>query len=168
MLAHQEKTQKLISQIAEILIKNNQKMAVAESCTGGGLAYVLTSAAGSSQWFDRGFVVYSNQSKQELLDVEPAAILEHGAVSEEVAIEMAEGVIDHSDAQVAISITGIAGPDGGTEEKPVGTVCFGLIVEDQGKIFRECFDGDRASVREQSILFALEKLHEMLCEEFAG
>lgn len=164
MLAHQEKLQKLTSQIAEILIKNKQKIAVAESCTGGGLAYVMTSVAGSSQWFDRGFVVYSNQAKQELLAVEEAAIVEHGAVSEEVAIEMAEGAVDHSDAQVAISITGIAGPDGGTEEKPVGTVCFGLIVEDQGKIFRECFDGDRTSVREQSILFALEKLHEMLCD----
>lgn len=165
MLIYQEKIQKLTSQIAEILTKNNQKIAVAESCTGGGLAYALTSVSGSSGWFDRGFVVYSNQAKREILGVEEAAILDHGAVSEEVAIEMAEGAVDHSDAQVAISITGIAGPNGGSEEKPVGTVCFGLIVEDQGRIYRECFDGDRASVREQSVVFALEKLHCMLCDK---
>ena len=165
MLTIQQQTQDLIYKISKILIQNKQKLAVAESCTGGGLAYALTSIAGSSTWFDRGFVTYSNHAKQELLAVEQETIQECGVVSEEVVIEMAEGVLDNSNAEVAVSITGIAGPDGGSEEKPVGTVYFGLLVGDMGQIHRECFDGDRASVREQAIIYVLEKLLEMLSAE---
>lgn len=134
----------------------------AESCTGGLLARVLTETAGSSEWFERGFVTYSNEAKVDLLGVRLATLQAHGAVSEPVAREMAAGALKHSPAALSLSVTGIAGPGGAVEGKPVGTVCFGwalalpdasreaLIVSGQQR-----FDGDRAAVRRQSAAFAL-------------
>jgi len=131
-------------------------LATAESCTGGWVAQVVTSAAGSSAWFDRGFVTYSNEAKQELLGVRAETLSAHGAVSEETAREMARGALERSKATVAVSVTGVAGPTGGTPEKPVGTVCFawsrGSVVRSETRRFA----GDREGIRRQSVILALE------------
>lgn len=144
--------------------RGDWKVAVAESCTGGLLAAALTAQAGSSAWFDRGFVTYSNDAKQELLGVAPQSLQEHGAVSEQVACEMAAGVLAAAQpARAAVSITGIAGPDGAVPGKPVGTVCFGFARRsDDGVVIvaatTEHFDGDRAAVRTASVGYALRAL----------
>jgi nicotinamide-nucleotide amidase len=138
-------------------------LATAESCTGGGVAHAITSIAGSSDWFERGFVTYSNEAKQEMLGVTAGTLATHGAVSEKTAREMAAGALMHSRAQVAVAITGIAGPGGGSPEKPVGTVCFawglkgGAHVEETRR-----FDGDRESVRHQSVIVALQGALDLL------
>ncbi|MCG6860806.1 MAG: nicotinamide-nucleotide amidase [Chromatiaceae bacterium] len=138
-------------------------LATAESCTGGWVAKVVTDVPGSSAWFDRGFVTYSNSAKQDLLDVSAAALADHGAVSEEVALEMARGALGHSRAGVAVAVTGIAGPDGGSEDKPVGTVCFAWVLDDQApQVQRVQFAGNREEVRHQSVHLALERLLELL------
>lgn len=149
----------IVSDISEILIKRDWKIVTAESCTGGGLAFSLTKKPGSSRWFERGFVVYSNPSKEELLNVSSETLLKFGAVSRETAIEMAQGALNHSKANVSIAITGIAGPTGGTADKPVGTVWIAWGLTDQ-KINCEGyhFPGDRRQVRQQAIQNALEKL----------
>jgi nicotinamide-nucleotide amidase len=149
----------LINTIAKQSKSKNLKLVTAESCTGGGIAYQLTSVPGSSEWFERGFVTYSNESKKELLHVPDMIINNFGAVSEETAQAMAEGALRNSHADIAMSVTGVAGPDGGTEEKPVGTVCFGLATK-SGTIATKTqyFTGNRASIREQSIVYSLESL----------
>ena len=137
-------------------------LVTAESCTGGWAAQVVTSVAGSSEWFDRGFVTYSNAAKQELLGVRAETLREHGAVSEETAREMAVGALGRSDGTVALSITGVAGPTGGSKEKPVGTVCFGWAQGREVKSETRLFAGDRESVRRQSVIRALEGVLEAL------
>ncbi|MFM9913121.1 MAG: CinA family protein [Methylophilaceae bacterium] len=134
-------------------------LALAESCTGGMAAQYATAIAGSSAWVECGFVTYSNEAKVEMLDVSAVTIEQHGAVSEETAREMSLGALQHSRAQIAIAITGIAGPDGGTPEKPVGTVCFAWA-DVTGKINSETrhFSGDRETIRKQSVHHAFKEL----------
>ena len=138
-------------------------LATAESCTGGWVAQAVTAIAGSSDWFDRGFVTYSDAAKREMLGVNAATLGSYGAVSEQTAREMAAGALAHSRAQAALAITGIAGPSGGSPEKPVGTVCFAWSRKDAAPIAQtRLFKGDRESVRRQSVMFALQTLLELL------
>lgn len=153
------KINRLSEQVGKKLKSSGHQVVVAESCTGGGLAEAITSIPGSSEWFDRGFVTYSNASKIEMLGVNQDTLDAHGAVSEEVAIEMAEGALRHSHAHLSIAITGIAGPIGGDEHKPVGMVWFawaGKGIKTETALHH--FKGDRQSVREQSIEIALQGL----------
>jgi len=143
-------------------------LACAESCTGGWVAEVVTATAGSSAWFERGFITYSNISKQEMLWVKAETLASYGAVSEETAREMATGALIHSRAQVALAITGIAGPDGGTPEKPVGTVCFAWAREGENALPKSetrHFTGDREAVRRQAVIHALEEILMLLDAE---
>lgn len=133
-------------------------LATAESCTGGGVAQAVTEVAGSTGWFDCGFIAYSNASKTELLDVPAALIAQLGTVSEEVAAEMARGALANSNAHVALATTGIAGPTGAVPGKPVGTVCFGWARGEQVHTERLVFAGDRQAVREQTVAHALRGL----------
>ncbi|MGB6103761.1 MAG: CinA family protein [Pusillimonas sp.] len=146
--------------LGHLLVDRGWMFACAESCTGGLLSAAMTDTPGSSQWFDRGFVTYSNQAKIELLGVNADTLDRFGAVSEETAMEMAAGVLSASTpSQLAISTTGIAGPGGGTPGKPVGMVCFGFAQRAaQGVVTRamtKVFDGDRAQIRSASVAFAL-------------
>ena len=138
-------------------------LTTAESCTGGWVAQAVTAIAGSSDWFERGFVTYSDAGKQEMLEVSARTLAAHGAVSEPTAREMAAGALAHSRAQVAVAITGIAGPAGGSPEKPVGMVCFAWGVKG-GAVFAETrqFKGDRESVRRQSVIAALQGVLKLL------
>jgi nicotinamide-nucleotide amidase len=140
-------------------------LATAESCTGGWVSAAVTSVAGSSEWFERGFVTYSNEAKQELLGVSPETLAAQGAVSEPVAREMAQGALRHSRAEVAVAITGVAGPSGGTPGKPVGTVCLAWAgpAPKIDSVTRH-FSGDREQVRRQSVIAALQGLLERLEE----
>ena len=139
------------------------RLATAESCTGGWVAGAVTAIAGSSEWFDRGFVTYSNDAKMEMLGVSAATLEAFGAVSEQTAGEMAAGALAHSKAQLALSITGVAGPGGGSAEKPVGMVCFGWAGEGGAPIvITRNFSGDRESVRRQSVICALQGVLERL------
>lgn len=148
-----------VKHLAQLLESRHWKLATAESCTGGLIAAACTELAGSSAWFERGFVTYSNESKMELLGISAKTLAEHGAVSQAVAHAMAEGALARSQAQVAVAVTGIAGPSGGNEEKPVGTVWFGLAVSDKGvtkvQTTQRQFPGDRADIREASVGFAI-------------
>ena len=155
--------------LAQALMQHGWMLATAESCTGGLIAARCTDLAGSSDWFERGFVTYSNEAKHELLGVDMALIAEHGAVSEAVAQAMALGALRHSQAQVAVAVTGIAGPTGGSADKPVGTVWFAwALPSDTGPtlgaetawVKTECqrFDGDRAAVRAATVHHALDTL----------
>ncbi len=148
--------------VADFLQKKGWMLATAESCTGGLIAATCTDLAGSSRWFERGFVTYSNAAKTELLGVDAALITQHGAVSEPVVRAMAAGAIAHSHAQVAVAVTGVAGPTGGSAEKPVGTVWFGFVLP--GKVLSETrrFAGDRAAVRAATVDHALARLAEWL------
>ena len=138
-------------------------LVTAESCTGGWVAQALTAIAGSSDWFERGFVTYSNAAKHELLGVRQETLKNHGAVSEETAREMAEGALRSSLGTLALSITGVAGPTGGTAEKPVGTVCFGWSRKGAASVTAtRRFSGDRESVRRQSVMHALERVLSLL------
>ena len=148
----------LATQAGRALQSKRLMLATAESCTGGGVAQAVTEVAGSTGWFDCGFVVYSNVSKTELLEVSAALIAQHGTVSEEVAAAMAVGALANSSADVAISTTGIAGPTGAVPGKPVGTVCFGWARGDTVRTERLVFSGDRQSVREQTVRHALQGL----------
>ena len=149
----------LLLRLGERLIRQNKMVATAESCTGGGIAYAMTSLSGSSRWFERGFVTYSNRAKIEQLSVADEIITRFGAVSEEVAAAMSIGALNHSHADLSVSVTGIAGPDGGTTEKPTGTVCFGWSRRDgDTRTTRVLFQGNRQQVREQSILMAIQGL----------
>lgn len=151
--------EKLAAQLGAALLSKEWKLATAESCTGGGVAYYLTEIPGSSKWLERGFVTYSNLAKIELLDVKSTTLAEYGAVSEQTAYEMAVGALEHSQAQISVAITGIAGPDGGTVEKPIGTVWFAwasINQETQTRLYT--LTGDRHSIRQQSIQIAIEQL----------
>jgi nicotinamide-nucleotide amidase len=149
----------LAAQLGAALLARKLMIATAESCTGGLVAAAITSIAGSSDWFDRGFVTYSNQAKHDMLGVPLELIEQHGAVSEEVAHAMAEGALKQSVAQVAISITGIAGPSGGSAQKPVGTVWLGVALRTPQGITIQAslhhYSGDRAHVRLQAATDAL-------------
>jgi nicotinamide-nucleotide amidase len=138
-------------------------LATAESCTGGWVAQAVTAIAGSSDWFERGFVTYSDAAKQEMLGVSAGTLAAHGAVSEQTAREMASGALAHSRAQTALAINGIAGPGGGSAEKPIGMVCFAWALPD-GKTSAQTrhFKGDRESVRRQSVMLALQGLLDLL------
>lgn len=153
----------LAKRLGDLLEQRKLKLVTAESCTGGWLAQVITSIPGSSRWFERGFVTYSNESKQELLGVKGETLTRCGAVSEEAAREMAEGALKYSHAQVAVAITGIAGPEGGTPEKPVGTVWLAWAGNGQpthGALRR--FAGDRTTIRWEAVKAALKGLLERL------
>ena len=152
----------LTKTLAQILLSRNWTVSLAESCTGGLVCATLTELAGSSEWFERGYITYSNETKTECLDVSAELIESHGAVSEQVAKAMADGARINSGSDVAISITGIAGPAGGSAEKPVGTVCFGWATENQTLTKTMCFDGDRQMVRQQATEFALTGLIALL------
>lgn len=142
----------LVNNLAAVLKAKKAMLATAESCTGGWVSQVITSIAGSSHWFDRGFVVYTNVAKREMLGVDTALLARFGAVSEQVARAMAEGALKHSRAGYVLAITGVAGPGGGTAEKPVGTVWFAWTGHGQQTQTRKCrFDGDRQSVRAQAV-----------------
>ncbi|WP_133137297.1 CinA family protein [Legionella rowbothamii] len=139
----------LILEIATLLQKKNWQLVTAESCTGGLVSGALTEIPGSSIWFERGFVTYSNQAKEEMLAVPKQLLLKYGAVSEPVAAAMVTGALQHSAGQIAVSVTGIAGPDGGSTEKPVGTVCFGWFAQDMSsaQTVRRQFSGTRHDIR---------------------
>jgi nicotinamide-nucleotide amidase len=152
----------LAKEVGEALEKKNLLLATAESCTGGGVAYALTEISGSSNWFECGFVTYSNASKSELLDIPAALIAQHGAVSEEIAAAMAEGALANSEAHVALSTTGIAGPSGAVPGKPIGTVCFAWSMHGKTYTERLHLSGDRKSIREQTVAHALKGLLQFL------
>lgn len=149
----------LVEQIAELLLRRGELLACAESCTGGLIAKTLTDLAGSSAWFERGLVTYSNLSKTELLGVPEAVLIEHGAVSGPTARAMAEGLIRRSPAHWGLSVSGIAGPSGGTPAKPVGTVWIGWSRRQADGLKAEAqhflFDGNREGIREQALQAAL-------------
>lgn len=146
----------LATELGTTLKQKGWKLALAESCTGGMAAQYITAIPGSSGWFERGFVTYSNAAKIEMLGVSPQSLDQHGAVSEQTAREMALGALKHSHADIAVAITGIAGPDGGSAEKPVGTVCFAWA-NTAGNVTIETrhFAGDRELIRRQSVYHAL-------------
>lgn len=145
-------------QLAHLLIQKNWQMATAESCTGGLIAATCTDLSGSSAWFERGFVTYSNDAKMELLGVPASVLADHGAVSEPVARAMVQGALARSRAQVAVAVTGVAGPTGGSAAKPVGTVWFGLATPAGVVTETRRFDGDRAAVRQATVAHALQRL----------
>jgi nicotinamide-nucleotide amidase len=148
----------LAAKVGRALEAKGLMLATAESCTGGGVAQAITDVAGSTGWFECGFVSYSNASKTEMLEVPAALIAQFGSVSEEVAAAMAEGALANSVADVALATTGIAGPSGAVPGKPVGTVCFGWARGDATHTERLVFAGDRQAVREQTIIHALQGL----------
>jgi nicotinamide-nucleotide amidase len=146
----------LAKKLGERLQAAGATLVTAESCTGGWAAQVVTSVAGSSSWFERGFVTYSNAAKRELLGVREATLKAHGAVSEETAREMAQGALSRGKGSVALAVTGVAGPGGGSPGKPVGTVCFAWASARSVRSETRRFPGDRESVRRQSVVHALE------------
>jgi nicotinamide-nucleotide amidase len=148
---------RLAESVGRTLKQNGLMLASAESCTGGWIGEAITAVAGSSEWFERGFITYSNAAKQEMLDVRPATLEMHGAVSEQTVSEMAAGALRHSRASIAVSVSGVAGPGGGTATKPVGMVCIGWCVRDCAPFaVTHQFSGDREAVRRQSVVVALE------------
>lgn len=147
-----QKLTELVAGVAEALGKRQWMCVTAESCTGGGIAKALTEQAGSSEWFERGFVTYSNDAKQEMLGVSGDILARYGAVSEQTARDMAEGARRRSRAQASMAVTGIAGPSGGSPDKPVGTVAFGWSIEGAAtETETRHFNGDRRAVREAAI-----------------
>ena len=150
-----------VERLAAVLRRGGERVATAESCTGGLIAAACTSLAGSSDWFERGFVTYSNDAKSEMLGVPAALIAAHGAVSAEVACAMAEGALAYSRASFAVSVTGIAGPGGGSAAKPVGTVWIGVAASGEKAVASLLqASGDRAAIRQASVARALELLIE--------
>ncbi|WP_165312261.1 nicotinamide-nucleotide amidase [Vibrio ziniensis] len=155
--------EQLSQQLGELLLEHKQILVTAESCTGGGVANAITEIAGSSAWFDRAFVTYSNEAKQEMIGVKSETLSEFGAVSEPVVIQMVQGALKNSNATIGVSISGIAGPSGGSKEKPVGTVCFAWADKsDWLKVETQHFAGDRSAVRTQAVLHALEMIKQYL------
>lgn len=159
----------LATELGREMCRAGALIATAESCTGGLIARALTETAGSSEWFERGFVTYSNEAKVDLLGVRLATLQAHGAVSERVAREMAAGALKHSPAALSLAVTGIAGPGGAVEGKPVGTVCFGwgLALPDAGRETlvvseQRHFEGDRAAIRRQAAAYALAQATRLL------
>lgn len=151
-------TYNLAADLGALLLRKNFSITTAESCTGGGIAYVLTAVPGSSAYLDRSFVTYSNKSKQQLLGVKAETLLQYGAVSKETVLEMAGGATKAAGAEVAVAVSGIAGPDGGSATKPVGTVFFCFEIQGHQVLAQRVFDGDRAAVRQQAIDFVLQQL----------
>lgn len=152
-----------VAELAQRLDERGIMLSTAESCTGGWLAKVCTDLPGSSRWFDRGFVTYTNEAKQEMLDVSHNTLLTYGAVSEQTVAEMASGALAHSHAQLSVAISGLAGPGGGSAEKPVGTVCFAWLMKDKRpQTERRHFAGDREAVRYQAVHHALQGLLQQL------
>ncbi len=154
---------KIATELGSLLVKSGKKLATAESCTGGGIAALMTEIPGSSAWFDSAIVSYSNQAKHKLLGVPDEIIEQHGAVSEEVVLLMVSGLLNVTNAEVGVAVTGIAGPDGGSVEKPVGTVWIAWQFSGD-KPFSQCFKfgGNRSKVRNQTIITALNKLSQYL------
>lgn len=152
----------IAQQVGEALRRIDKKLTVAESCTGGGIAESITSVAGSSQWFEYGYITYSNKAKIKLLGVEQQTLDTCGAVSEEVVEQMAGGALKSSDADYAIAVSGIAGPDGGTAEKPVGTVWICWITPEITRVEKYQLQGDRQAVRNQVIKISLQELLQQL------
>jgi len=149
--------------VGRALATRQLMLACAESCTGGWIAEVVTSTAGSSGWFERGFVTYSNGAKRQMLGVSSETLATRGAVSEETAREMALGALAHSDARISLAVTGIAGPGGGSPGKPVGTVCFAWCRDQKSAISEtRCFSGDREAVRRQAVIAALQGILSLL------
>ena len=158
-----EPLQQLAVQLGSVLTTRGQRLVAAESCTGGWIAKAVTDIPGSSRWFERGFVAYSNAAKVDMLGVRETTLAAHGAVSAETVQEMVTGALVHSQAQVAVAVSGIAGPDGGSADKPVGTVWLAWAVRG-GTIHSRCyqFDGNREAVRYQSVSAALEGVLDVL------
>lgn len=151
------KTERLLERVAVLLTERNWRVATAESCTGGWIAKCCTDMIGSSAWFDRGYIAYSYRAKEQMLGVSHDELLKFGAVSAEIASQMAQGAKAHSKVAVTVSATGIAGPGGGMQGKPVGLVHFGWCIDDQPvSCDAEVFEGDRKSVRQQTVIHALE------------
>ncbi|MCG8486870.1 MAG: CinA family protein [Chromatiales bacterium] len=152
MIDSTEQIHALCQQLAELLRSRGQRLVVAESCTGGWVAKVLTDLPGSSDWFDRGYVSYSNQAKQSMLGVSSETLAQFGAVSLQTVGEMTRGALQQSGADLALAISGIAGPGGGSQDKPVGTVCFSWqMANREPRLEQCCFAGDRDQVRLQSV-----------------
>lgn len=157
----------LATELGQALTHARQMLATAESCTGGWIGRVVTSVSGSSTWYERGFITYSEDAKQELLGVPAATLRQHGAVSEPTARAMAEGALARSRANVALAVTGIAGPTGGTAQKPVGTVWFAWAAQGRAtQALRQQLDGDREAIRRQSVAIALRELLKLLRQDF--
>lgn len=156
----------IAAQVGQLLKQRRLMLATAESCTGGGVAQAVTDIAGSSAWFDCGFVTYSNASKIALLNVPTQILDQHGAVSEATANAMCQGALLNSRAQLVLSTTGIAGPDGGVPDKPVGTVCFGWACDQVAQVETKYFSGDRAAIRAQSVDYALRGLLKFIQTNF--
>jgi nicotinamide-nucleotide amidase len=149
----------IAKQLGEFLQEHALSISTAESCTGGGVAATITDIPGSSAWFQRGYITYCNQAKIDMLGVSADSLANHGAVSEVVAKQMAEGALKNSQANIAVATTGIAGPDGGSNDKPVGMVCFAWVFQDKATISTtKIFSGDRLSIRHQAIEYVLTKL----------
>ena len=165
-MADYESLQKLSEAVVTDLAKSSKAVATAESCTGGWVAKSITDIAGSSAVFGYGIVSYSNGAKESILGVDNATLVEHGAVSEPVVTEMAEGALHLSGADIAVAVSGVAGPDGGTEEKPVGTVWFAWAVRDGSNALVdtscESFSGDRELIRELTVAHALQGVLERI------
>ena len=161
-VAMDEDSVKSVQAVADRLLKHRQKVCTAESCTGGLIAKTFTDLAGSSDWFERGFVTYSNAAKTDMLAVPASLIEDYGAVSEAVATAMASGALRHSQADYSIAVTGVAGPGGGSDDKPVGTVWIALASAEQMVARRYQFDGDRQAVRAATMQTALELLLDLV------
>lgn len=158
--------EQLATEVGQALKRAQCLLVTAESCTGGWVGEVVTAIAGSSKWFDRGFITYSNAAKRETLGVASATLNRHGAVSEETAREMASGALKFSQSQIAVAITGVAGPDGGSADKPVGTVCFAWARSNVAlQSVTHLLGGDRTQVRQQSVAIALRGILKILSEE---
>ena len=150
-------TLQLAAQLGQLLLTRHWHISCAESCTGGGIGYAITAISGSSAWFKQGIISYANEAKENVLNVDRHTLVTYGAVSQQTVEAMAQGAAMLANAQVAVAVSGIAGPDGGSVEKPVGTVWFGFFVD--GEVTSSCqlFTGDRQSVREQAVDFALQQ-----------
>jgi nicotinamide-nucleotide amidase len=159
------RTTELVTQLADALCNANSKVCTAESCTGGLIAKSFTDSAGSSIWFERGFVTYSNESKAEMLGVPESVIEQYGAVSEPVATAMAVGALSRSHADYSIAVTGVAGPSGGSDQKPVGTVWIGIAGQNRTRTQKFLFDGDRELVRLMTMHSAIEQFCYLLSKE---
>jgi nicotinamide-nucleotide amidase len=144
--------------LTKILSQKGLKISVAESCTGGALSHYLTQESGASEFFESGFITYSNSAKVKMLGVDEQVLGEFGAVSEQTAYAMVKGLIKHTQTEVGVSITGVAGPTGGSQKKPVGTVCFGFFINEKYHTCVQYFSGNRASVVEKSVAFVIKTI----------
>ena len=153
-----------IQVLGDALRAKGWSVSSAESCTGGGIAFAFTSVSGSSDWFNQSWVTYSNSAKQSRLGVTEQTLVEYGAVSQQTVKEMADGVRRNSGAQLVVTVSGIAGPNGGSEEKPVGTVWFGFLCGEKAEHIKQVFSGDRDEVRHHAIAFAISHLVRLLSE----